>query len=121
MRYLTDAAAQVIVPLCGLCVILLAGWVYECLYDLYYGYAPAPRWMTRRFWHRVLVRVICRLAELEAAWEKRKIPRKAATKRGIVGQRVHRSACEYSKIIAHPTLDVKGNLPLRVEWRWMRG
>lgn len=52
---------------------------------------------------------------------KRKIPRMAATKRGIVGQRVRRSACIYTTIVPQPTLDVKRNLPLRVEWRWMRG
>lgn len=121
MPNLIDAAAQVVVPLCWLCAVLLAGWGYEYLYDLYYGYAPAPCWMTRRYWRRVAVRVICRLAELEAAWEQRKIPRKVAASRGMVGQRIRRSDCEISKIIAYPTLDVKGDCPIRVEWRWMRG
>ncbi len=119
MPYLTDAAAQVVVPLCWLCVILLAGWLHEYLCDIYYGITPAPRWMTRRYWRRVFVRVICRLAELEVAWE-RKIPRKVAASRGMVGQRIRWSDCEISKIIAYPTLDVKGDCPIRVEWRWMR-
>lgn len=119
MTYLTDAAAQVIVPILGMCGILLVGWVHEWLYDLYYGYVPLPRWMTRRYWHGVLVRVVCRLAELEARFEQRKSPRKAATKRGMVGRRVRRSACEYSQIIPQSAGNVKGDFA--VAWKWMRG
>jgi len=108
MTYLTDAAAQVIVPILWMCGILLVGWVHEWLYDLYYGYTPAPRWMTRRYWHGVLVRVVCRLAELEARFEQRKSPRKAATKRGMVGQRIRRTEYIYMDIVPQTDPHVKG-------------
>ena len=116
-----DEITVVLIPMAGLTGALCVAGGLEYLCNVYNGITPAPRWMTRRFWHRVLVRVICLLAELEAQFEQRKSPRKAATKRGIVGQRIRRSACIYTTIIPQPTLDVKGNLPLRVEWRWMRG
>lgn len=52
---------------------------------------------------------------------KRKIPRKAATSHGIVGQRVRRSACEYSKIIIDYGINVNSKPQVFVEWRYMRG
>ena len=70
---------------------------------------------------RCLVMGLLGYEELPKLRRKRKIPRKAATSRGIVGQRVRRSACIYTTIVPQPTLDVKCDLPLRVEWRWMRG
>lgn len=71
------------------------------------GYESMPRWCTRRYWRRVAVRVICRLAELEAAWE-RKIPRKVAASRGMVGQRIRRTEYIYIDIIPQTDPHVKG-------------
>ncbi len=110
-----DGVAQVVVPTAGIAVVLCLGGVYSYLWEIYHGYTPAPRWWSRRYWHGVLVRVICRLAELEAAWEQRKTPRKrrvlaphVATKRGIVGQRIRRTEYIYIDIVPQTDPCVKG-------------
>ena len=111
----------VMLGLSGGTLILCAAEGVRCLVMGLLGYEELPRWLTRRYWRRKAVHLICRLAEIEAAWEKRKSPRKAATKRGIVGQRVRRSNCMYSTIIPQPARDVKGNEQIRVAWNWIRG
>ncbi|MBQ8396665.1 MAG: hypothetical protein IJX53_00525 [Clostridia bacterium] len=70
---------------------------------------------------RCLVMGLLGYEELPKLRRKRKIPRKAATKRGIVGQRVRRSACEYSKIIIDYGTNVKSKPQVFVDWRYMRG
>ena len=70
---------------------------------------------------RCLVMGLLGYEELPALRRKRKIPRKAATSRGIVGQRVRRSACEYSKIIIDYGTNVKSKPQVFVDWRYMRG
>lgn len=98
MGYLETAGVIAVPMLFGSCVLLLLCAISWCV-DVYEGDAEMPNWM------RI----------------KKKTPRKAATKRGIVGQRVRRSTCICSTIVPQPTLDVKCDLPLRVEWHWMRG
>lgn len=88
----------VVLGVSGGTILLCGAWGMRCLVMGLLGYEELPKLRLRK-----------------------KIPRKAATKRGIVGQRVRRSNCIYTTIVPQPTLDVKGNLPLRVEWRWMRG
>ena len=119
MTELLNAAAQIVIPMAGLTGALCVAGGLEYLWEVYNGYAPMPYRMSRRYWRRKFVRLVCRLAAIEAAWEKRKAPRKAATKRGTVGQRVRRSACIYTTIVPQSSRDVKGDF--RVEWNWMRG
>ncbi len=121
MTEFVDWFAVAAIPMVGLLTMICIAGGLEYLWEIHQGYEPAPRWMTRRYWKRKAVRVICALARIEAAFEQRKSPRKAATKRGIVGQRVRRSACMYSTIIPQPARDVKGNEQIRVAWNWMRG
>lgn len=119
-------AALVVAPVAVLTVTLCALDGAAYLWRLCAGSEPVPYRLSRRYWRRKLVRLVCRLAALEAAWEQRKIPRKrhvlaphVATKRGTVGERVRRSRCMYSQIIPQIAGDVKGDFAVR--WNWMRG
>lgn len=100
-------------------VVLCAIDAAAVLWRMWRGEEPVPYRLSRRYWRRKLVRLVCRLAALEAAWEKKKSPRMAATRRGIVGQRVRRSACMYSQIIPQSAGNVKSDFAVR--WNWMRG
>ena len=100
-------------------IVLCGAWGLRCLAMGLLGYEELPECMTRRYWRRKFVRLVCRLAAIEAAWEKRKAPRKGGASRGTVGQRVRRSACIYTNIVPQTSRDVKGDF--RVEWNWMRG
>lgn len=112
-------AAMVVAPVAVLTVTLCALDGAAYLWRLCTGAEPVPYRLSRRYWRRKFVRLVRRLAALEAAWEQRKIPRKAATKRGTVGERVRRSRCMYSQIIPQIAGDVKGDFAVR--WNWMRG
>ena len=119
-------AALVVAPVAVLTVTLCALDGAAYLWRLCTGAEPVPYRLSRRCWRRKLVRLVRRLAALEAAWEQRKIPRKrhvlaphVATKRGTVGERVRRSRCMYSQIIPQIAGDVKGDFAVR--WNWMRG
>ena len=93
-----EAAGVIAVPvLIGACALILACAISWCI-GVYEGDEEVPNWMRKN----------------------KKVPRKGATSRGIVGQRVG-STCVYSKIIAQPSRNVKGEYPLSVEWHWMRG
>ena len=116
MAYLGDAAVYMLL-FSGWCAVLSIAGGIEYLWEIRAGIEPAPRWMTRRYWHRKLCRVVCRLADLETAWEQRKIPRKAATSHGIVGQRVRKAEYGYIKIVPQTDPRVKG---LRVEKLYRR-
>lgn len=117
MTELLDAAITIVIPLGGLCAALSIAGGAGYLWDVYAGLEPAPRWMTRRYWHRKLCRVVCRLAEWEAAWENRKIPRKGGASHGIVGQQVRRAEYGYIKIVPQPDPRVKG---LQIEKSYRR-
>ena len=110
-------AAMVVAPVAVMTITLGAMEGAAYLWRLCTGSEPVPYRLSRRYWRRKFVRIVCRLAALEAAWENRKIPRKAATKRGT-GDRVRRSTC-YSEIIPQIAGDVKGDFAVR--WNWMRG
>lgn len=105
--------------LSGFVVVLCAIDGAAYLWWMWRGDEPYPYRLSRRYWRRKFVRLVRRLAALEAAWEQRKIPRKAGTKRGTVGERVRRSRCMYSQIIPQIAGDVKGDFA--VAWNWMRG
>lgn len=105
--------------LSGFVVVLCALDAAAVLWRMWRGDEPVPYRLSRRYWRRKFVRLVRRLAALESAWEQRKIPRKAATKRGTVGERVRRSRCMYSQIIPQIAGDVKGDFA--VAWKWMRG
>ena len=112
--------------LSGFVVVLCALDCAATLWRMWRGDEPVTYRLSRRYWRRKLVRLVCRLADLEAAWENRKIPRKrhvlaphVATKRGTVGERVRRSRCMYSQIIPQIAGNVKGDFA--VAWKWMRG
>lgn len=112
-------AALVVAPVAVLTVTLCALDGAAHLWRLCTGAEPVPYRLSRRYWRRKFVRLVRRLAALEAAWEQRKIPRKAETKRGTVGERVRRSRCMYSQIIPQSAGNVKGDFAVR--WNWMRG
>lgn len=105
--------------LSGFVVVLCALDCAATLWRMWRGDEPVPYRLSRRYWRRKLVRLVRRLAALEAAWEQRKSPRKAGTKRGTVGERVRRSRCMYSQIIPQSAGNVKGDFAVR--WNWMRG
>lgn len=112
-------AALVVAPVAVLTVTLCALDGAAYLWRLYTGAEPVPYRLSRRYWRRKFVRLVRRLAALEAAWEQRKTPRKAGTKRGTVGERVRRSKCMYSQIIPQSACNVKSDFAVR--WNWMRG
>lgn len=105
--------------LSGFVVVLCAIDAAAVLWRMWRGDEPVPYRLSRRYWRRKFVRIVHRMAELEARFEQRKIPRKAGTKRGTVGERVRRSRCMYSQIIPQIAGDVKGDFAVR--WNWMRG
>jgi hypothetical protein len=105
--------------LSGFVVVLCALDAAAVLWRMWRGDEPVPYRLSRRYWRRKFVRLVCRLAALEAEWENRKIPRKSGTKRGTVCERVRRSRCMYSQIIPQIAGDVKGDFAVR--WNWMRG
>lgn len=88
----------VVLGVSGGTILLCGAWGLRCLVMGLLGYEELPKLRLRK-----------------------KTPRKAATKRGIVGQRVRRSACEYSKIIIDYGINVKSKPKVFVDWRYMRG
>lgn len=98
MHEILDAAGVVLIPAAGIMGALCVAGGLSYLWELYHGYAELPKLRKRK-----------------------KTPRKAATSRGIVGQRIRRSACEYSKIIIDYGTNVKSKPQVFVDWRYMRG
>ena len=101
--------------LSGFVVLLCALDCAAVLWRMWRGDEPVPYRLSRRYWRRKLVRIVCRLAALEAAWEQRKIPRKrhvlaphVATKRGTVGRRIRRTEYIYMNIVPQTDPHVKG-------------
>ena len=105
MHEILDAAGVVLIPAAGIMGALCVAGGLSYLWEVCHGYAEPPKLRLRK----------------KSPRKRRVLAPHVATKRGIVGQRVRRSACIYTTIVPQPTLDVKRNLPLRVEWRWMRG
>ena len=108
-------AAMVVAPVAVMTVTLCALDGAAYLWRLCTGSEPVPYRLSRRYWRRKLVRIVCRLAALEAAWENRKIPRKrhvlaphVATKRGTVGRRIRRTEYIYMNIVPQTDPHVKG-------------
>lgn len=94
--------------LSGFVVVLCALDAAAVLWRMWRGDEPVPYRLSRRYWRRKFVRIVCRLAALEEAWEQRKIPRKAATKRGTVGRRIRRTEYIYMNIVPQTDPHVKG-------------
>lgn len=89
-------------------IVLCGAWGLRCLAMGLLGYEELPECMTRRYWRRKFVRLVCRLAAIEAAWEKRKAPRKSGASRGTVGQRIRRTEYIYMDIVPQTDPHVKG-------------
>lgn len=111
--------AWVVLLVSGLVIVLGVMDGMAHLWRVLTGAEDVPYRWSRRYWRRRFVRLVRRLAALEAAWEQKKSPRMAATKRGTVGRRIRRTACEYSQIIPQSAGNVKGDFA--VAWKWMRG
>lgn len=94
--------------LSGFVVVLCAIDAAAVLWRMWRGDEPVPYRLSRRYWRRKFVRLVRRLAELEARFEQRKIPRMAATKRGTVGERIPRAKYDYIDIVPQTDPLVKG-------------
>ena len=108
MTELLNAAAPIVIPMAGLTGALCVAGGIEYLWEVYYGLAPLPYRLTRRYWRRRFVRLVCRLAEIEARWEQKKSPRVGGAKRGTVGQRIRRTEYIYLTIVPQTDPRVKG-------------
>lgn len=94
--------------LSGFVVVLCAIDAAAVLWRMWRGDEPVPYRLSRRYWRRKFVRIVHRMAELEARFEQRKIPRKAGTKRGTVGERIPRAKYDYIDIVPQTDPLVKG-------------
>ena len=97
MTSLIEAAGVVLIPCAGLLALLAIGGAVSWAIDVYNGDAELPKLPKRH----------------------KKSPRKAATSRGMVGQKLRRPL-KNSYIVAQTSRDVKGEYEIAVVWNWYR-
>ena len=100
--------AWVVLLVSGLVIVLGAMDGMARLWRVLTGEEDVPYRWSRRYWRRRMVRLLRRLAAIEAAWEQKKSPRVAATKRGTVGERIPRAKYDYIEIVPQTDPLVKG-------------
>ena len=107
MEAMLDGAWGVLL-VSGIVLVLGAMDGMAHLWRVLTGEEAVPYRWSRRYWRRRLVRLVCRLAALEAAWEQKKSPRSGGAERGTVGERIPRTKYDYIDIAPQTDPLVKG-------------